>query len=287
MSETETHPFPDRIIVSGAAVEYPAELKQARCELTIARLPSGAHEVIEFEGKVLEQPRPATREEIASCVELTPAMAHGLVTGHDVANPRFEVDDKIAPGPESILRPPPGAGTVKARFYCQCCNGWHYVVDFGKEWGPFATMLESRMRPAEANEAAPDGWQGTPPAEGTRRALIFDAICSAVRKRLDETGQRPFDERDEKLALTLADAVESALLEQTIDGEDGDVSITASDGTSIGSLEVVLGVKDGAPYVSLADLERAFANLYEDVTNRQARDSDQADTSHGDREGER
>lgn len=217
MSETKTHPFPDRIIVSGAAVEYPQELTQARCELTIVQLPSGAHEVIEVEGKVLEQARSATRDEIASCVELSPARAWGLVLGHEIKEPRFEVDDKIAPGAESTLRPPPpGAGTVKARFYCRGCNGWHYAVDFGKEWGHLATMLESRMRPAEANEAAPDGWQGTPPAEGTRRALIRDTIVKTTREKHDGAINAEALDRN---ALELADAIEAALLERTVDAE--------------------------------------------------------------------
>jgi hypothetical protein len=50
-----------------------------------------------------------------------------------------------------------------------------------------------------------------------------------------------------------------------------DAEIVDSDGHTLGGLEVVIGAADGVPYVSLADLEHVFANLYEDITDRQAR----------------
>lgn len=56
-----------------------------------------------------------------------------------------------------------------------------------------------------ATEGTPDGWQGQLPAEGTRRALIRDAIMShrVFRTVGAETG--------EKTALELADLIEEAL----------------------------------------------------------------------------
>lgn len=57
------------------------------------------------------------------------------------------------------------------------------------------------------------GWQGTEPAEGTRRHLIREALVDA---RLSAMGCST----DRAWALKLADAVESALLSQTIDEED-------------------------------------------------------------------
>lgn len=54
-----------------------------------------------------------------------------------------------------------------------------------------------------------DGWKGTPPAEGTRRKLILDAIKDASLSY----------EFNRSTTLHFADAVESALLQSTIDDE--------------------------------------------------------------------
>lgn len=206
MTDTEkSHPFPDRIIVSGPANEYPAELLQVVCELTIVREGS-RYDVVEADGEPLDKKRPATREEIAASVELSPAMAHGLVLGCEVADPRFEVGDKIVPGPESEFHGEPGTGEILARLFAGRRRGWNYIVKFPASLP--AIMFEERMVPVEH-----EGWQGTPPAAGTRRALVFDAICGAVRKRIAEKGRHdPFGERDEELALWLTDAIEEAFL---------------------------------------------------------------------------
>lgn len=50
-----------------------------------------------------------------------------------------------------------------------------------------------------------------------------------------------------------------------------DAEIRDSEGNLLGGLEVVVGAADGVPYVSLSDLESVFANLYEDITERQAK----------------
>jgi hypothetical protein len=55
-----------------------------------------------------------------------------------------------------------------------------------------------------------EGWKGTPPAEGTRRKLIYDVI----RRQLI------FGAASNERVLEIADAVESALLKSTIAAED-------------------------------------------------------------------
>lgn len=62
-------------------------------------------------------------------------------------------------------------------------------------------------------DEAPDGWQGTEPAEGTRRHLIRKAIETvAIQARAQSTTAH--------FSLLLADAVESALLKSTIAAEE-------------------------------------------------------------------
>lgn len=64
---------------------------------------------------------------------------------------------------------------------------------------------EAGRRPTVVmRELAGAGWKGTPPAEGTRRRLILDTIQTT---------------RSDGPALDLADAIESALLQSTIDAE--------------------------------------------------------------------
>lgn len=157
----------------------------------------------------------------------------------------------------------------------------------GQVWpkgSPERRLIERGGKDAVMRDLAEGaGWKGTPPAEGTRRALIRDAVRSVGGVNVGPGGP-------DAAALRIADAVESALLQSTIDDEamargaealtagiesvepdaEPDVTITASDGASLGGLEVVIGAQDGVPYVSLADLEHVFANLYEDITERQA-----------------
>ncbi len=63
-----------------------------------------------------------------------------------------------------------------------------------------------------------DGWQGTIPAEGTRRRTIYLAIGGALTEF--EKPEGSFESRA-SFSLKLADAVESALLQTTIDAEEG------------------------------------------------------------------
>lgn len=85
------------------------------------------------------------------------------------------------------------------------------------------------------DEAAPSGWQGTQPAEGTRRRLILDAING----HLDGPAS---------LHLGLADAIESALLKETIDAEEEEEWDVALD-------------EQGRPYVALDKLTDFLLDL--------------------------
>lgn len=205
MTDTEqSHPFPDRIIVSGPANEYPTELLEARCELTIVHKGS-TFEVVEADGEMLADSRPATREEIAASVELSPAMAHGLALDCEVAKPRFEVGDKIVPGPESQLHGEVGTGEILTRLFGHSRRGWNYIVKFPTRF-PAVVMLEERMRPVEH-----EGWKGTPPAEGTRRALILQAVRDWTHRAPGDVHLGRFAER---IPLEITDAIEEAFLAQ-------------------------------------------------------------------------
>lgn len=168
--------------------------------------------------------------------------------------------------------------------------------DFTEQW-----VRENRLwlppHDRDGDDLAADdrGWRGTPPAQGTRRHLILGVVQQAD---LDSP------------ALELVDAIEAALLDSQIavealdvggpltdnpylppefakrvvegaeksegpsDGyeeERPDAEIRDSEGNLLGGLEVVVGAADGVPYVSLSDLESVFSNLYEDITERQAK----------------
>lgn len=223
--------LPKRILTLGMPSDYPPEFREisAACDFAIAVAPDGQVSVVkDRQGSV---PRPPTVAELLSVQPVMPGDVARILGGGNGNGqrpaPRFAHDDRITPGPDSTLGYDVGTvGKVLARAFCGNCDAWHYLVQF--EGGETAQMLEARMRPAEEVEAAdqhasprdgsadyaheaieapqPDGWQGTVPAEGTRRATILDAIRSCP----DGTPMSP---------LELTDRIESALLRATIDAE--------------------------------------------------------------------
>jgi hypothetical protein len=63
----------------------------------------------------------------------------------------------------------------------------------------------------------PDGWQGTQPAQGTRRALIRDAVWNAIKGwDIGRVGDKGYAGATGTDSLVIADEVESALLQTTI-----------------------------------------------------------------------
>lgn len=93
------------------------------------------------------------------------------------------------------------------------------LVEEEDEWCPPRPFDEpSGMARVERDLAAGAGWKGTEPAEGTRRALILDTIERELSCAHVPTG----------IAPVLADAVESALLEATIETEARDNPHTAA-----------------------------------------------------------
>lgn len=69
--------------------------------------------------------------------------------------------------------------------------------------------------PGDPGVPGPDAWEGTPPAEGTRRALIRDVLSGSSARLTNGAGGYLTNGS----ALRLADDVESALLQSTIDEE--------------------------------------------------------------------
>lgn len=147
------------------------------------------------------------------------------------------------------------------------------------------------------------GWRGTQPAEGTRRALIYGALlgeevltadeCLAhadsiesslldsqiAIEALDVAGpltDNPYlppeyKQRIVEGAIEAAEKMQAGEVGEIDDPDAPDAEVFASDGANIGGLHVVLGAQDGVPYVSLVELEHLFANLYEDISERQAK----------------
>lgn len=117
--------------------------------------------------------------------------------------------------------------------------------------------------------AAGDGWKGTMPARGTRRRVIYDTLLHTKVKLADGIAREPgLLDRDEGVQL-LADAIESSLLQATIDEEamargaealtDGIVSaIPAEPGPRDGELRIVLedvSAADRPPEYRFVELE--------------------------------
>jgi hypothetical protein len=75
--------------------------------------------------------------------------------------------------------------------------------------------LSDEGRAVMGQLAKGEGWMGHPPAEGTRRALILETINAHVERThgVEESAALPTSN------LWLADAIESALLQATIDAE--------------------------------------------------------------------
>lgn len=214
--------LPKRILTLGMPSDYPPEFREisAACDFAIAAAPNGEVRVVKDRQGVV--PRPPTVGELMSCQVVFPGDVARILGGGNGNGqrpaPRFDHDDRITPGPDSTLGYDVGTvGRVLARAYCGNCDAWHYLVQF--EGGETAQMLEARMRPAEVEAAdqdasprdaieapQPDGWQGTQPAEGTRRATILETIQTLP----DATPLSPLD---------IADRIESALLRATIEEE--------------------------------------------------------------------
>jgi hypothetical protein len=92
---------------------------------------------------------------------------------------------------------------------CSCTDPKSQIHDEQCVRGIEIRRRRDERMAAEADraiEAIPDGWQGTHPAQGTRRRLIFDALLS--QNVLSATEVQEF-----------TDAIESALLRSTIDDE--------------------------------------------------------------------
>lgn len=179
--------------------------------------------------------------------------------------------------------------------------------DFTEQWVRENRLwLPPHDRDGDDLAADDRGWRGTPPAEGTRRHLILGAIregdvlsdvesleiADCVEAALiDATIAAEEDTIAHKMYAsgTVGEEVYGAETTTTFvaggeqhrngpaDGyeEEGpgrpDAEIRDSEGNLLGGLEVVVGAADGVPYVSLSDLESVFANLYEDITERQAK----------------
>jgi hypothetical protein len=111
-------------------------------------------------------------------------------------------------------------------------SGWGGELDEG-ERNAVAASAQTRRE-----MAVTDGWKGTPPAEGTRRALIRDTI-GEFAEILGYGGGQIHDR-----ALDLADAVESALLKSTIDNE---ALERGAEAMTAGIENVVLEEGDGPP----------------------------------------
>lgn len=94
-----------------------------------------------------------------------------------------------------------------------CHDGWLAIDSKGHPY-PIedevfrATYVSAALRPGEPEPPAPppDGWQGEPPAEGTRRKLVLDVI-----ERAFDGATSPGPPNDVS-SLDLADAIEAALL---------------------------------------------------------------------------
>lgn len=216
-----TSSLPKRILTLGMPSDYPPEFREisAACDFAISIAPDGQIAVTKDRQGVV--PRPPTIKELLSVEPVMPGDVARILGGGNGNGqrpaPRFDHDDLVTPGPDSTLGFDVGAvGKVLARAWCENCAGWHYLVQFENS---VAQMLEARMRPAEEVEAADQdasprdgsadyasGWQGTPPAEGTRRATILEAIRSCPDGAPMST-------------LELADRIESALLRATIEEE--------------------------------------------------------------------
>lgn len=121
--------------------------------------------------------------------------------------PKFEI------GLEVELRPEDAAftgtsGVIRDRAWAPHQNAWLYVVKFGSVE---ITVTENRLTESP-EEAVPDGWQGTEPAEGTRRHLIWSTLTRALERRVIG----PVTAEDcQHSALPLANAVEDALAGDT------------------------------------------------------------------------
>lgn len=90
-------------------------------------------------------------------------------------------------------------------------------VRLKRPWESPVARYEAQTNPTGDRDpgfaSSRDGWKGTQPAEGTRRALIYGALLGREVLTADE-------------CLDHADAVEAALLESTIAAEEGSIETT-------------------------------------------------------------
>ncbi|HEX7246398.1 MAG TPA: hypothetical protein VF245_12635 [Solirubrobacterales bacterium] len=256
-----TSSLPKRILTVGMPSDYPPEFREisAACDFAISVAPDGQIAVTKDRTGVV--PRPPSFQELLSCTPVFPKDVAEILGGGTPAEeqrpaPRFEQGDRVTPGPDSTFEALRGqVGVVAEAAFCQGCQSYHYRVGFE---GGQAQMLEDNMRPADQDGSAdyaprdeapaPDGWQGTEPAEGTRRFLIREALLKTMQA--SEDGVTP---------LQLADAVESTLLNFTIEDEADEGFEDVSDVGDFPAFEVI--DDEGVLYVSLRSIIGIFEHL--------------------------
>lgn len=97
-----------------------------------------------------------------------------------------------------------------------------WIRNNGRDWiAPVERLRDNPHLPegyadkVMADLASGAGWKGTPPAEGTRRKLIFDVIDRFAHRLISGHGGK----QTPKATLDLADEIEAALLQSAIDDE--------------------------------------------------------------------
>lgn len=138
-----------------------------------------------------------------------------------------------------------------------------YIRNDGQDWiapverdRPFDES--SRMEKVAADLASGAGWKGTPPAEGTRRALILGVIDNFAVRLISGVGGKA----TKRSCLNLADEIEAALLKSTIDDEARDsverLDTVAEENERRGSRELHVVLADNtadSPQMLFVELE--------------------------------
>lgn len=121
--------------------------------------------------------------------------------------------------------------------------------------------VEPEIIEAEITHLPPEAWQGTPPAQGSRRALLRDTLLGF----LNDVAGKEMPGGPEDFALAMADSLEAALLGSGDDGREADAQEAIN---AVGEALDRIDAPQGATYAERID--RLYREMRDRIEQAQA-----------------